>query len=120
MKKLSDYKDEAAIELWADLLEPMTSILGDKKVIKVLQSKKPPFLIAKEILSTHKEDAIAIMLRIDPEPIDGINIITRLVNLVLEFMNHPDLKNFFASAGQGVTDSESFGNATASTEDGEN
>lgn len=115
MKKLSDYKDEEAIELWADLLDPMTNIFSDKKVVKVIQSKKPPLIIAKEILSSHKSDAVKIMLRIDPEPIDGINIVTRLVNLVLEFMNHPELKGFFGSAGQGKTEAESFGNATVTT-----
>ena len=120
MKKLSDYKGEEALELWCDLLEPMTAILGDKKVAKVLKSKKPPFLIAKEILSTHKEEAVNIMLRIDPEPIDGINIITRVVNIVLEFMNHPDLRDFFGYAGQGKTDSVSFGDATENTEGKEN
>lgn len=117
MKKLSDYKDEEALELWCDLLEPMTAILGDKKVAKVIKSKKPPFLIAKEILSTHKEEAIQIMQRIDPEPIDGINIITRIMSVVLEFMNHPDMKDFFESAGQEQTESESTGNATVSTEE---
>lgn len=117
MKKLADYKDEEAIELWCDLLEPMTAILGDKKVRKVVESKKPPFLIAKEILSSHKDDAIKIMLRIDPEPIDGMNVITRIVAVVLEFMNHPDIRSFFVSAGQEQTDSESTGNATVSTEE---
>ena len=43
MKKLSDYKGDEAIELWADLLEPMTEILGDKDIAKILQdNKKPP------------------------------------------------------------------------------
>lgn len=117
MKKLSDHKGEEAIELWADLLEPMTNILGDPKMAKLLKSKKAPLIIAKGILEAHKKDAVEIMLRIDPTPIDGLNILTRLVGLVLEFMNNPDMKDFFGSAGQEQTADESFGNATASTKE---
>lgn len=119
MKKLSDYKNEEAIELWGDLIEPMTNILGDPKTAKVMRSKKPPLIVAKTILTAHKDDAMAIMLRIDPTPIDGINILTRLVSVVLEFMNNPDFKDFFGSAGQAKTESESSGDATESTEDDE-
>lgn len=119
MKKLSDYKDEEAIELWADLLSPMTTILGDSKIAETVKAGKPPFLIAKEILKTHKKEAVEIMLRIDPTPIDGLNIITRLVNIVLEILNSEDLKGFFASAGQERTESESSGLRMVSTEGAE-
>lgn len=115
MKKLSDYQGEEAIELWADLLEPATKIIGDPQVANVVKSGKPPFIIASEILKSHKEEAMNIMLRIDPTPIDGMNIITRLVSLVLEFMNNDDLKGFFASAGQANTEQESSGSATVNT-----
>lgn len=117
MKKLADYQNDEAIELWADLLEPMTSILGDKAVANVIKSGKPPFLIAKEILKTHTEDAKKIMLRIDPTPIDGLNIITRLVSLVLEFLNNDDLKSFFPSAEQAKKESESSISVVESTQD---
>ena len=104
MKKLSDYKNEEALDLWADLLDPMTKILGDPEMQKVFRSGKPPFLIAKEILSAHKAEAIQIMLRVDDTPVDGLNILTRLVGLVLELMNNEDMKSFFVSAGQAMTE----------------
>lgn len=112
MKKLSDYKDEEALELWGDLIEPMTKILADDDVQKSLGSGKAPFLIAKDILSAHKEDAVEILLRIDPTPLDGVNIIVRVVSVVLEFMNTPELKGFFKSAGQAKTEAGSTGSAT--------
>lgn len=116
MKKLSDYKDEEALDLWCDLLDPMTAILGDERIQEGM-GNKPPFLIAKDILATHKKEALQIIKRVDPEPLDGMNIIIRTVNVVLEFMNHPDLKDFFASAGQGKTEKESSGDAMESTEE---
>lgn len=112
MKKLSDYKDEEALELWADLIGPMARILGDEKTKQVVNTNKP-LDIAKSILADHKQEAVEIMLRIDPTPLDGLNIVTRLVGVVLEIMNNEDLRGFFVSAEQDQTESASFGSATA-------
>ena len=112
MKKLTDYKNEDAIELWADLIGPMARILGDEKT-KHLVNTKSPLEIAKGILENHKAEAVEIMLRIDDTPIDGLNIITRLAGIVLEIMNSEELRGFFGSAGQEQTESASFGSATA-------
>lgn len=110
MKKLSDYKGEDAVELWADLIGPMAHILGDEKTKQVVNSGKP-LDIAKSILADHKQEAVEIMLRIDPTPLDGLNIVTRLVGVVLEIMNNEDLRGFFGSAGQETMESASFGSA---------
>jgi hypothetical protein len=64
-------------------------------------------------MKTHKDEAVSILLRIDPTPIDGMNFIVRLVNLVMEFVNNEDLKGFFGSAERARTGSESSGSATA-------
>ena len=53
------------------------------------------------------------MLRIDDTPIDGLNILTRLVGIVLEIMNNEDLRGFFVSAEQETMESGSSGSATA-------
>ena len=116
MKKLSDHKGEEAIELWVDLLEPMTNILGDTELAGLLRSKAAPLLKAQGILKAHKQDAMEIMLRIDPTPINGLNILTRLVAVILEFTNNPDLKDFFVSAGQEKMEKGSSGNAMESIE----
>ena len=119
MKKLSDYQGEAAIELWADLLEPLTAILGDAEIAKVVQSGKPRMMIASTILKNHKKEAEEILLRIDPEPLDGLNIVVRLVGILVEIGERPDIKAFFGFAAQEKMESESSGSPTASTEDGE-
>lgn len=118
MKKLSDYQGEEAIELWADLLEPVTEILGDKDIAKIIQDpKKPPLLKASAILKKYKKEAEQIMLRIDPEPLDGLNIITRLVSILIEAGQSEDVRAFFGFAGQAVkTDKESSGSPTENTE----
>ena len=115
MKKLSDYKGEEAIELWVDLLDPMTEILGDPEVQKSLMSNQPKITMAKDILKLHKQEAIDIMLRIDPEPIDGVNILLRLMSVIVEFRQNAEMQSFFGSAAQEKTNSESSGSATEST-----
>lgn len=98
MKKLADYKDDAAIELWADLLEPMSSILSDKNILSALESGKPIISIAAEILKKHAAEAKNIMLRIDNTPLNGLNIIFRLKDVITEIKDGDTAADFFDSA----------------------
>lgn len=116
MKKLSDYKGDEAIDLWADLLEPLTRILGDDEIRKVIQSGESKMSIAKTVLKLHKDDAVEIMLRVDPEPIDGLNIILRLVALLADIGQNDEIKSFFGFAEQAQTEPESSGSVTESIE----
>ena len=116
MKKLSDYQGDEAIELWADLLDPLTAIIGDEKVQKVIKSGKPKMEIAKEILKTHSVEATDILLRIDPEPLNGLNIVLRLVGILAGIGQSEEIKSFFADAEQAQTDSESSISVMENTE----
>ena len=112
MKKLTDYVGDEAIELWADLLEPLTTILGDKKVVEVIQSGKPKMLIAKEILKEHSDEAKEILLRIDDTPINGLNIVVRLVAVLADIGQSEEIKSFFGYAEQAKTGNGSSGSPT--------
>ena len=116
MKKLADYKNEDAIDLWADLLDPISIIVSDSGIRDSIKAKKPPVVLAKEILKAHKKEAIEILLRIDPEPVTALNIVIRLVDILMEFNNSAELQGFFESAGQTMA-GVSSGNATANTGD---
>ncbi len=120
MKRLSDYQGEEAIELWADLLDPISDILTDTEVAQETKAGKAPIMIAKTILKRHKEAAVKILLRIDPEPLDGLNIIVRLVALIAEIGGRDELKSFFGYAAQVKEETESSGLATENTEAEEN
>ena len=119
MKKLTDYKDDAAIELWADLLDPLSEILTDDKIRKVVQSGKSKMDIVKEILKRHRKQATKILLRIDDTPIDGLNIIVRLVDLVTDIGNNEEIRGFFGYAEQDQTEKESSGSAMENIEEQE-
>lgn len=120
MKKLSDYKGDEAIELWADLLEPLTTILTDENVRNVIKSGKSKIEIAKTLLKDHKSESIEIMTRIDSTPIDGLNIILRLVALLSDIGSNDEIKSFFGYAEEVKTDSESSGLHMVNTEAKEN
>lgn len=120
MKRLSDYKGDEAIELWADLLDPISEILTDKEVALATKQGQAPIKIAKLILKSHKIEAADILLRIDPEPLDGFNIIMRLVNLLAEIGENSEIKSFFGYAAQERMENESGGSVMENTEAEEN
>ena len=120
MKKLSDYKGDEAIELWADLLEPLTDILGDKQIANVVRSGKPKLLIAKEVLKLHKKAAVDILTRIDDTPLDGLNIVIRLMELISEIGQNEEIKSFFGYAEQVKEVEESSTSVMENTEAEEN
>ena len=107
MKRLSDYVGEDAIDLWLDLLDPLSVIANDKEIKVVARSGKPKIVIAKMILKAHRKEAIDIMERIDPEPINGLNIISRLIALLAEIGENEEVRSFFGYAEQAKTESES-------------
>lgn len=117
MKKLSDYKDEEAIDLWVDLLEPLSKIFKDPDVLKVVGLKKSPMEIARTILKNCKKEAKEILLRIDPEPLTGLNIVTRLVNVLADIGQSEEFKPFFDFAEQAKIINVSSISATENTED---
>ena len=100
MKRLSDYEGEAAIELWCDLLDPLTEIFTDKKLAKVFYSGGSKIEIAKAILKKHSGAAVKILLRIDDTPINGLNLVVRLVEIITEVGKNEELKSFFGYAEQ--------------------
>lgn len=117
MKKLSDYHDEDAIELWADLLDSLINIFKDEEIIEVCRAKKPSLFIAQKILKLHKEDASTILLTIDPTPLNGLNILVRLVGVINEVSTDPTLRSFFElSAGVNKVETPS-GSAMENIED---
>ena len=104
MKKLSDYKGEEAIELWADLFDYISVIVGDKEIANIIKSGDNKIAIAKKVLKLHGKEAVAILERIDGTPVDGLNIVIRLVELITEIGQNEDMKSFFGYAEQAKTE----------------
>lgn len=119
MKRLSDYKDEEAIDLWADLLDSILTIFADPDISKAVGSGQPALVIAKKIVKEHKKEAADILLRIDPTPIDGLNIVIRLLDVIMEIEESPEIMGFLGSSAEKKKPQTSSGSATENTEEKE-
>ena len=112
MRKLSEIKGEDALDILADLLEPLSEFSQDKVFIAYIRAgKKIPAI--KYALKTHKKALLTVMALLEGENPDTYSpSITRLPVMVLELLNDPELVMLFPSE-QTVTSS---GSATESTE----
>ena len=122
MKKLSEYKDEEALDLLADILSPTVEIMQDEAVQKFFNKGDENMTVADVVtlvIKSHKKAVMQIMAALEGVPSEEYhcNIFTLPVQL-MQVVNDPDLRAFFALQGQ--TDSASTsGSATGISEDGE-
>lgn len=105
MKKLSEYKDEEALDLLADIVEPITNIWQDEAVKQAFKAEKKgriPRMI-KAIIKGHKPEVIEIMARLDGIDVKDYhcNILT-LPGAIMDILRDDDLLDFFLNA-VGVT-----------------
>lgn len=120
MKKISDYKGDSAIDLYAEILEPIGEILQDKEISQALSNKKSIMHIVGIAFRKYKEAVKKIVLSVDDTEIDGKNIFSRFTTIFVDVLNDKDFIDFFKQAEQVMTDNESSGFATESTEEKEN
>ena len=128
--KLSDYKGEEALDVLADIIEPITFILADKDIQKMKEeaekNKKPLPMISyvKPAIKNHKAEIIQILARLEnqtPEEYKETLSLATLPVQVLEFINDPEIQKLFISQSQTLTEaSASSGSATENTEAKEN
>lgn len=123
--KLSDYKGEEALDVLADIIEPLTVILGDPEMQELAKQKDGAMIrYVKPMLKNHKTELIEILARLDNEPVETYREKITLVTLplkVLEFINDPEVQNLFTSQTQSeVTPLASFGSVMENIEANEN
>ncbi len=113
--KLSEYKDGEALELLADLIEPVSSILADKDISALQKDGASVAKIASAAIKGHKEEVLRIMAALDGVPFEDYhcNILT-LPKRLIEILNDKDLQDFFSSQGQ-TEEQTSSGSASANT-----
>lgn len=113
MKKLSEYRDEEALDLLADLLEPAETIFSDKDVQSA--NSKSMWKAVKVAIKKHKKEVMEIMATLDGVPVEDLHInVLSLPIKVMEVISDKDLVNFFVSQGQNM-ESTSSGSVTENT-----
>ena len=120
MRKFKDYKDEEAIDLLADIIEPAYNIMSDETVRKAFKSEKKLISLAKTICTNHKKEVFEILAAMDGKKVEDYHCtFFTLPFRVLEILNNQELLDFFSSAA-GMTASESSISAMENTADGTN
>ena len=114
MKKLSDYQGDEALLLWGDLLTPILTIYSDESIKEAMAKSKNLAEKAKIIIKSHATETSEMLLRIDPTPLTGLNVVVRLVELLLEIEHSEELAGFFGFATK--TDDGFSGSVMANTE----
>lgn len=117
--RLSDFKGEEALDVLADIIEPLTTILTSERVQELAKQEAPTLSYVAPILKQKKE-IVAILARLDNKPVDEymktLNLVT-LPKQILELINDPEVQSLFHSQTQTQTTSEaSFGSAMGNIE----
>lgn len=110
--KLSDYKNEDAIDLLADLLEPTAKILADKELAEVVRNHGNKITAVKTALKNNKQSVLEILARLNNKPLEEYECnVGTLIYELLEIINDEVLADFFTSQSQKLAETPS-GNAT--------
>lgn len=101
--KLSEYKNEQAIEILGKLMAPVTKILADEKVKKAYGNGDDKLGFMQALLQGHPKEIVEILAILDNTPVEEYEIsLTTLPKKVLEIINDEELRDFFASQGQSL------------------
>lgn len=107
----NEVKNEQAIEMLADMFDPLIKITTDNEVVTAARSGNR-LLAVKCILKNHSREVFEIMALAEGVPVDEYecNVMTLPIKLV-ELFNKPEFEFLFPSQGQ-KTDETSSGSAT--------
>ena len=120
--RLSDYKGEEALDVLADIIEPLAMIFTDKEIQELGKKKPAPPTIAyiKPAIKNCKKELIQILARLENQPVEeymeNLNLIT-LPAQILDLINDPEVQKLFHSQEKSqVTSIASSSPAMANTE----
>lgn len=96
--KLSEIKGERALDVLADLIDPVAEIFGDKEIMTALQSGKAPAKAIKLALKNHKRAVLDMMAAIDGEDPETYQpSLFVLPKRLLDLLNDPEVQQLFSS-----------------------
>ena len=106
--KLSDYKNEDALDLLADLLDPVSDIMTDKGLRELVVKDGDKMAIAKYVLKNKQQQVVQILARMDNKPVKEYNAtITEMFKQLLDVLNDKVMIDFFASQAQNIVGASS-------------
>lgn len=117
MRKLSEIKGEDALDVLADVLEPVSVIEQDEQFVKAVREKEfSKIEMVRYLLKNHKSEILKTMAIIDGKDVENYSpSIIELPVMLLDLLNDPDLLSLFTSQDT-VTSSGSVTENTEETE----
>ena len=113
--KLSEIKGERALEVLADLIDPIKELLKDEE-LKKMRNESNKLDIVKYLLKQHKKEMLTILALISGEnPETYEPSILTLPVMVMDLVNDPDIAGLFGLQSQPMEQASS-GSATVNTE----
>lgn len=114
--RLSEIEGEQALDILADIIDPIAEIATDEEFGEMMRAKVPKIHLVKKMLKDHKKSVIAIMAALDGEKPETyrFNLLT-LPMKILEIVNDPEVEQLFQSQSQ-MTELPSSGSVTENTE----
>lgn len=98
--KLSEVKGEKALDMFADLIEPVSEIIADKEVAGELRKGKKAKAISIAI-KKHKQAVMLMLATLDGKPVEEYECnILSLPKKMLDIINDPAIFELFTSQGQ--------------------
>ena len=97
--KLSEFKDDAALDLIADIIEPATEILADPAIKEAFGRSKMAAI--KVAIKNHKSAIKEIIARLDGKKPEEYHFTALSLPVkLLSLLNDPELQQLFTLSGQ--------------------
>ena len=97
--KLSEFRDDAALDLIADIIEPATEILADPAIKEAFGRSKMAAI--KTAIKNHKNAIKEIVARLDGKNPDEYHFTALSLPIkLLTMFNDPELQQLFTLSGQ--------------------
>ena len=101
--KLSEIKGDRALEVIADIMEPITNLISDPETKKALKNngKEPVVKILPKIIKTHKDDIYKMLAILDGVTVEEYAESANMVKIIQDFSDvvmDESIQTLFTSA----------------------
>lgn len=94
--RLSEFKGDEALDVLAELCEPVLELCADEEIKNAFTGKMPKVKIIKPLIKNHKQAIKHILATLDCKPVEDyeINLLTLPIK-ILEVLNDPEITSLF-------------------------
>lgn len=100
--KISEFRNEAGLEVIADIIEPLSVVFGDQRFRKMVEDGSVNKLqVVRYLLKNHATPVIEILARLNgTTPGEYDKSVIGMTRDLLDLLNDEELRDFFPSQGQ--------------------